>query len=61
MNAEKQKCIISIGLTIHSCPVEVREKMAVPEVRTLLPQLGPGAPPSSDEDEDPNAGQRELL
>ncbi len=28
---EKKSSIISIGLTIHTCPVELREKLAVPE------------------------------
>ena len=29
--AEAKPCIISIGLTIHNAPVEIREKLAIPE------------------------------
>ena len=29
--SEAKSSIVSIGLSIHTCPVEVREKMAVPE------------------------------
>ena len=29
---EKKSSIIAIGLTIHNTPVEVREKLAIPEV-----------------------------
>ena len=29
---EKKSSIISIGLTIHNTPVDVREKLAIPEV-----------------------------
>ena len=29
--SEKKSSIIAIGLTVHSTPVEVREKLAVPE------------------------------
>jgi len=29
--SEAKSSIIAIGLTIHNCPVEIREKMAVPE------------------------------
>ena len=29
---EKKSSIIAIGLTIHNTPVEIREKLAIPEV-----------------------------
>ena len=29
---EKKSSIIAIGLTIHNTPVDVREKLAIPEV-----------------------------
>lgn len=29
--AEVKPCIISIGLTIHNAPVDIREKLAIPE------------------------------
>jgi glutamyl-tRNA reductase len=29
--AEAKPCIIAIGLTIHNAPVEIREKLAIPE------------------------------
>lgn len=28
---EKRSSIISMGLTVHNCPVEIREKLAIPE------------------------------
>ena len=31
---EKKSSIIAIGLTIHNTPVEIREKLAIPEVIT---------------------------
>lgn len=33
---EKKSSIIAIGLTIHNTPIEIREKLAIPEV-SLLP------------------------
>ena len=36
MNAPQTNCLIAYGHTIHSCPVEVREKLAVSEVRFPL-------------------------
>ena len=30
---EKKTSIIACGLTIHNTPVEVREKLSIPEVR----------------------------
>lgn len=32
---EKKSSIIAIGLTIHNTPVEIREKLAIPEVTSL--------------------------
>ena len=32
---EKKSSIIAIGLTIHNTPVEIREKLAIPEVSNL--------------------------
>ena len=32
---EKKSSIIAIGLTIHNTPVEIREKLAIPEVSIL--------------------------
>lgn len=32
---EKKSSIIAIGLTIHNTPVEIREKLAIPEVSVL--------------------------
>ena len=33
---EKKSSIIAIGLTIHNTPVDVREKLAIPEVGAVL-------------------------
>lgn len=32
---EAKSSIIAIGLTVHNTPVEIREKLSVPEVRCL--------------------------
>ena len=37
---EKKSSIIAIGLTIHNTPVEIREKLAIPEVTFCKPQAG---------------------
>ena len=36
---EKKSSIIAIGLTIHNTPVEIREKLAIPEVSTIASRL----------------------
>lgn len=37
---EKKSSIIAIGLTIHNTPVEIREKLAIPEVTSRKLQAG---------------------
>lgn len=37
---EKKSSIIAIGLTIHNTPVEIREKLAIPEVISRNLQAG---------------------
>ena len=34
---EAKSSIIAIGLTVHNTPVEIREKLSVPEVRCAAP------------------------
>lgn len=33
---EKKSSIIAIGLTIHNTPVEIREKLAIPEASASM-------------------------
>lgn len=34
---EAKSSIIAIGLTVHNTPVEIREKLSIPEVRACAP------------------------